>query len=145
LGVASTWNISRPKSLGVIASGPRAPEPGAPIAWVTTARFLEIFALGSLCDLPDLDALDALGAIGAGGEIGDETEAALDDVLGIVEVDGTERLVSNDQEVGGVCILACKRMRHTSLIHRVSVVTLSSIELYYKPSASMRVAIVFAT
>ena len=28
------------KSLGVIAPGPRAPQPGAPVAWVTTARFL---------------------------------------------------------------------------------------------------------
>jgi chromosome segregation and condensation protein ScpB len=38
--------LGRLKSLGVIAPGPRAPMPGAPIAWVTTARFLEFFALG---------------------------------------------------------------------------------------------------
>ena len=38
--------LGRLKSLGVIAPGPRAPMPGAPIAWVTTARFLEVFALG---------------------------------------------------------------------------------------------------
>ncbi len=54
--------LGRLKSLGVIAPGPRAPQPGAPIAWVTTARFLEVFALGSLRDLPDLDALDDAGA-----------------------------------------------------------------------------------
>ena len=56
--------LGRLKSLGVIAPGPRAPMPGAPIAWVTTARFLETFALGSLRDLPDLDALDGAGAGG---------------------------------------------------------------------------------
>ncbi len=46
--------LGRLKSLGVIAPGPRAPKPGAPIAWVTTARFLEMFAFGSLRDLRDL-------------------------------------------------------------------------------------------
>jgi chromosome segregation and condensation protein ScpB len=50
--------LGRLKSLGVIAPGPRAPEPGAPIAWVTTQRFLEVFVLGSLRDLPDLDTLE---------------------------------------------------------------------------------------
>ncbi|MEK8121987.1 SMC-Scp complex subunit ScpB [Methylocystis sp. IM4] len=56
--------LGRLKSLGAIAPGPRAPQPGAPIAWVTTQRFLEMFALGSLRDLPDLDTLGAAG----GGE-----------------------------------------------------------------------------
>ena len=78
--------LGRLKSLGVIAPGPRAPQPGAPIAWVTTARFLEVFALGSLRDLPDLDAL---GAAGAGGtEIDDEIEGALDDALGLFDTQG---------------------------------------------------------
>ena len=53
---------------------------------MTTARFLEVFALGSLRDLPDLDAL---GAAGAGGrEIDDEIEGALDDARGLFETPG---------------------------------------------------------
>jgi len=72
----------------VIAPGPRAPQPDAPIAWVTTARFLEIFALGSLRDLPDLDAADTLGRA-ADGRI----EAALDDAFGL---DDEERAKEND-------------------------------------------------
>ena len=78
--------LGRLKSLGVIAPGPRAPQPGAPIAWVTTARFLEVFALGSLRDLPDLDALEDAGA--GGREIDDEIEGALDDALGLFETPG---------------------------------------------------------
>lgn len=70
--------VGRLKSCGVISPGPRAPEPGAPIAWVTTSRFLEAFALGSLRDLPDLDALDeALGLMEEGGVEADDT--ALDE------------------------------------------------------------------
>jgi chromosome segregation and condensation protein ScpB len=78
--------LGRLKSLGVIAPGPRAPQPGAPIAWVTTARFLETFALGSLRDLPALDALDDAGA--GGTEIDDEIAGALDDALGLFDTEG---------------------------------------------------------
>ena len=82
--------LGRLKSIGVIAPGPRAPEPGAPIAWVTTARFLEVFALGSLRDLPDLDALGAAGA------------TALDDALGLIEADGAEdEAAAGSEDPGG--------------------------------------------
>jgi hypothetical protein len=37
-------------------------EPGALIPWVTTQRFLEIFALGGLNDLPDPETLADAGA-----------------------------------------------------------------------------------
>jgi chromosome segregation and condensation protein ScpB len=73
--------LGRLKGLGVIAPGPRAPEPGAPIAWVTTARFLEMFSLGSLRELPDLDALQDAGA----GSGNDGVEVTLDDALGLTE------------------------------------------------------------
>ncbi|MGJ0505986.1 MAG: SMC-Scp complex subunit ScpB [Methylocystis sp.] len=76
--------LGRLKSAGVIAPGPRAPMPGAPIAWVTTARFLEMFALGSLRDLPDPEALEA----GEARDADEEIEAALDDALGLAEDDG---------------------------------------------------------
>jgi segregation and condensation protein B len=78
--------LGRLKTAGVIAPGPRAPQPGAPIAWVTTERFLEVFALGSLAALPDLEALGATGAREI--EIDDETEGALDDALGLFETRG---------------------------------------------------------
>lgn len=78
--------LGRLKNLGVIAPGPRAPEPGAPIAWVTTQSFLEIFALGSLRDLPDLDALQDAGA----GNGNDNVEVALDDALGLREEEEIE-------------------------------------------------------
>ncbi|RTL83376.1 MAG: SMC-Scp complex subunit ScpB [Hyphomicrobiales bacterium] len=86
--------LGRLKSLGVIAPGPRAPMPGAPIAWVTTARFLEVFALGSLNDLPDLDTLDSAGAMGRDAD--DGVEAALDDALGLLE---EERAEADDREL----------------------------------------------
>jgi segregation and condensation protein B len=83
------------KSLGVIARGPRAPEPGAPIAWVTTQRFFEVFALGSLRHLPDLDTLEDAGALGR--DVDDGVEAALDDGLGIME---EEDDAGDETEVG---------------------------------------------
>lgn len=73
--------IGRLKSCGVIDAGPRAPAPGAPIAWVTTKRFLETFALDSLRDLPDLEALEAGGL--ARSEPDEGVDAALDDALGV--------------------------------------------------------------
>jgi segregation and condensation protein B len=89
--------LGRLKSLGVIAPGPRAPQPGAPIAWVTTGRFLEVFALGRLRDLPDLDALDADG--GLGREVDDGVEAALDDALGLIEEEGASDSARDETEV----------------------------------------------
>lgn len=87
--------IGRLKNGGVIDAGPRAPAPGAPIAWVTTPRFLEVFALGSLNDLPDLDALDATLA----PALEETVETALDDALGLTDDDGAER--TRDEEVEG--------------------------------------------
>lgn len=53
--------IGRLRELGFIASGPRAPRPGAPYTYVTTGRFLEHFGLDTLGDLPDLEALEDAG------------------------------------------------------------------------------------
>ncbi|QGM99855.1 SMC-Scp complex subunit ScpB [Methylocystis parvus] len=49
------------KRHGLIAAALRAPEPGAPLAWVTTGRFLEAFGLASLRELPDLERLQDEG------------------------------------------------------------------------------------
>ena len=49
----------------LIASGPRAPRPGAPHTFVTTEKFLVTFDLQTLRDLPELDL--------AVGKVGEET------------------------------------------------------------------------
>jgi segregation and condensation protein B len=53
--------IASLRDKALIAAGPRAPKPGAPFAYVTTRRFLEIFGLETLADLPDLEALQDAG------------------------------------------------------------------------------------
>jgi hypothetical protein len=93
----------RLKSLNVIAPGTRAPQPGAPMAWVTTQRFLEVFALGSLNDLPDLEALGDHGA----RERDDDVEAALDDTLGLEgEEGGWTRLKPRRRTRSGIAALS---------------------------------------
>jgi segregation and condensation protein B len=47
------------KRHGLIDGAIRAPQPGAPFAYVTTRKFLEMFGLASLRDLPDLERLKA--------------------------------------------------------------------------------------
>jgi segregation and condensation protein B len=58
--------IAALRDRALIAPGPRAPTPGAPFAYVTTARFLETFGLETLGDLPDLEALQDAGFADAG-------------------------------------------------------------------------------
>ena len=55
--------IAALRDKALIAPGPRAPQPGAPFAYVTTARFLETFGLETLGDLPDLEALQDAGLV----------------------------------------------------------------------------------
>jgi len=47
--------LARLRFKDLIASGPRAPRPGAPHTFVTTATFLVTFDLHSLRDLPELE------------------------------------------------------------------------------------------
>jgi chromosome segregation and condensation protein ScpB len=70
--------IGRLKSLDLIAAGPRAPEPGAPYAYVTTRKFLEVFGLASLRELPDIESLEDAGLLQR-----PENVADLDGVLGL--------------------------------------------------------------
>ena len=70
--------IGRLKSLDLIAAGPRAPEPGAPYAYVTTRKFLEVFGLASLRDLPDIEKLEDAGLLQRPPNVTD-----LDGVLGL--------------------------------------------------------------
>lgn len=47
--------LARLRFKDLIASGPRAPRPGAPHTFVTTSGFLATFDLQTLRDLPDID------------------------------------------------------------------------------------------
>jgi segregation and condensation protein B len=69
------------KRHGLIDGAIRAPQPGAPFAYVTTKKFLEAFGLATLRDLPDLERLKAEGLLQ--GEQGDDDE--LDSALGLAE------------------------------------------------------------
>jgi segregation and condensation protein B len=55
--------IGNLRSFGFIASGPRAPQPGAPYTYVTTREFLLEFGLSTLRDLPDFEALEDAGLL----------------------------------------------------------------------------------
>jgi segregation and condensation protein B len=56
--------IATLRSAGLVASGPRAPQPGAPYTYVTTAGFLSFFGFPSLRDLPDYERLEVAGLLG---------------------------------------------------------------------------------
>ena len=77
--------IASLKRHGLIDGAIRAPQPGAPFAYVTTRTFLEVFGFASLRDLPDLERLKAEGLLQTGhGE--NELDATLG--LGGVEDNG---------------------------------------------------------
>ena len=63
--------IGRLKRLDLIDGALRAPEPGAPFAYVTTRKFLEAFGLASLRELPDLERLEDEGLLQRPGTDGD--------------------------------------------------------------------------
>jgi segregation and condensation protein B len=52
--------IARLKRLKLIDAGPRAPQPGAPLTYVTTGEFLAVFGLGTLRDLPNLEQVEEI-------------------------------------------------------------------------------------
>jgi segregation and condensation protein B len=66
------------KRHGLIDGALRAPEPGAPYAYVTTKKFLEVFDLASLRDLPDIEKLEDAGLL-----MRSCSESDLDGVLGL--------------------------------------------------------------
>ena len=85
--------IGRLKALDLIAAGPRAPTAGAPYAYVTTKRFLEVFGLASLRDLPDIEKLEEAGLLQRSAN-----EIELDGVLGMSDGDAIERVEHVDDE-----------------------------------------------
>ena len=70
------------KRHGLIDGSLRAPEPGAPFAYVTTKRFLEVFGLASLRHLPDIERLEDEGLL-----LGPQPDIDLDGALGILGED----------------------------------------------------------
>ncbi|MEO9826108.1 MAG: SMC-Scp complex subunit ScpB [Paracoccaceae bacterium] len=56
--------IGRLSGRGLIGTGPRSPQRGAPYTYVTTKRFLVAFGLESLRDLPDREGLEDAGLAG---------------------------------------------------------------------------------
>jgi segregation and condensation protein B len=74
--------IAALKRQGLIDGAIRAPQPGAPFAYVTTKTFLEAFGFATLRDLPDLERLKAEGLLERGH--GDDH---LDGALGLAEQD----------------------------------------------------------
>jgi chromosome segregation and condensation protein ScpB len=69
--------IAALKRHGLIDGAIRAPQPGAPFAYVTTRKFLEAFGFASLRDLPDLERLKSEGLLESGqGE--DDLDSALE-------------------------------------------------------------------
>jgi segregation and condensation protein B len=69
--------IAALRSFGLIATGPRSPQPGAPYTYVTTPAFLELSGFASLRDLPDLDRLEEAGLLGK-APLPEELRSALD-------------------------------------------------------------------
>jgi segregation and condensation protein B len=74
--------IASLKRHGLIDGAIRAPQPGAPFAYVTTRTFLEAFGFASLRDLPDLEQLKADAALQSG-----QGQEDLDSVLGLAGED----------------------------------------------------------
>jgi segregation and condensation protein B len=68
--------IAALRSTGLIGTGPRSPQPGAPYTYVTTPAFLSAWGLESLRDLPDLDRLEEAGLLGK-TPLPDELRSAL--------------------------------------------------------------------
>jgi segregation and condensation protein B len=82
--------IASLKRHGLIDGAIRAPQPGAPFAYVTTRTFLEVFGFASLRELPELERLKAEGLIQTG-----HGEDDLDSALGLPE-ERLDSLEDND-------------------------------------------------
>jgi hypothetical protein len=82
------------KRLDLIDGALRAPEAGAPFAYVTTKKFLEVFGLATLRDRPDIERLEDDGL-----RRRPRSDIDLDGALGLVEDDG--QVFEGDREFEG--------------------------------------------
>ncbi len=81
--------LARLKRLDLVAAGPRMPQIGAPLTYVTTATFLSVFGLGSLRELPDIEALEDAGLLERGEPV-DLRPDSLDGVLRLATDEDTD-------------------------------------------------------
>jgi chromosome segregation and condensation protein ScpB len=81
--------LARLKRLDLVAAGPRMPQIGAPLTYVTTASFLSVFGLGSLRELPDIEALEDAGLLERGEPVDLRTDS-LNGVLGLTADEDTD-------------------------------------------------------
>jgi chromosome segregation and condensation protein ScpB len=97
--------IAALRSAGLVATGPRSPQPGAPHTYVTTPAFLGLSGLQSLRDLPDLDRLEEAGLLGK-PPLPEELRGALglrdDDEDPTIEADDSDEDGESDEEYVGV-------------------------------------------
>ena len=89
------------KRVGLIGAGPRAPEAGAPLTYVTTKAFLAAFGLGSLRDLPDIEALEDAGLLelNSAAPQPDDLGEDIDRALGLVDADDEDDLEIIEDEM----------------------------------------------
>jgi segregation and condensation protein B len=86
--------IAALKRHGLIDGAIRAPQPGAPFAYVTTRKFLEACGFASLRDLPDLEQLKSERTPHAA-----EGQAELDGALGLADGGKDIDLLPGDAEL----------------------------------------------
>ena len=55
--------IGQLRGRGLVAAGPRSPQPGAPYTFVTTPAFLSQYGLDTLRDLPNVEQLEEAGLL----------------------------------------------------------------------------------
>jgi segregation and condensation protein B len=84
----------RPSALPIVDGAIRAPQPGAPFAYVTTRKFLEAFGFASLRELPDLERLKAEGLLERDGG-----EAELNSALGLGDAEDDGDLFPGNAEL----------------------------------------------
>jgi segregation and condensation protein B len=84
--------IAALKRHGLIDGAIRAPQPGAPFAYVTTRKFLEAFGFASLRDLPDLERLEAQRLLAR-----ERGEGELNSALGLA--DEEDAMLQDDAEL----------------------------------------------
>ncbi|MGO9769096.1 MAG: SMC-Scp complex subunit ScpB [Roseiarcus sp.] len=82
---------------GLIAAGPRSPQPGAPYAYVTTPAFLAHFGFESLHDLPDMEKLEDAGLLGrANADASDAQGARLDNAALLADLAGALGVIAGE-------------------------------------------------
>lgn len=85
--------IAKLRRLELITNGPRSPEPGAPVLYVTTPAFLKQFGLESLDQLPEREKLEATGLLDKARLLAQRRALALDPGSTLPTVQDEEEVV----------------------------------------------------